>query len=359
MADFFALISPRTASESALILLSAVILALFLVTVAFSGYTVLLRIRNDRRSRLWQELTRRWEAPVLAAIMDPDEIPAAVAAVPDQYRLHFVQFVLDYTRRLRGEERRTLRRLAEPFLGPIAEKMGDRRAEVRTRAVQTLGTLGLPKYANQVVAGLEDPSPLVSMVAARSLARREFPQFMPAVMGHLARFEGWNHRFLASMLATTGPDVSPVLREGLADENTPAWLRAVHAEALRMQLDPVSGDIAASVLETATDRELVAALLRLLATVGRPEHCDVIRAYCSSPDMIVRAQALHALGQLGTEAEIPFLLEAMKDASPWVALHAARGVREAGGERVLGELAASDHAHARLAGQVLYQEDDA
>jgi hypothetical protein len=49
----------------------------------------------------------------------------------------------------------------------------------------------------------------------------------------------------------------------------------------------------------------------------------------------------------------------MNDASPWVALHAARGVREAGGERVLGELAASDHAHARLAGQVLYQEDDA
>jgi hypothetical protein len=356
--DLLTLAGTRTGPESALLVLSAVVLALFLVTLTFSGYTVLLRARHDRRDRLWARLSARWEEPVLAAIMDPGAVDAARAAVPEKYRLFFVQYVLEYTRRLRGEERRTLRRLAEPYLPLVAERVDDRRSEVRTRAIQTLGTLGLPKYGDEVIAGLDDPSPLVSMVAARSLARREFPEYSQAVLKHLDKFEGWNHRFLASMLATIGPEVSETLRSGLADESAPSWLRAVQAEALRMQLDPAGGSVAVEVLRAAEERELVAACLRLLATVGRPEHLDVIRGFCGASDPIIRAQALHALGELGGEEEIPALLEAIDDPSPWVALHAARGLREAGGERLLRRLVESDHAHARLAGQVLDEEDE-
>jgi HEAT repeat protein len=339
------------------LVLSGVILALFGVTLLFSGYTVVLRARHERRDRLWGRLSALWEEPVLAAIMDPGAIDAARAAVPEEHRLHFVQYVLEYTRRLRGEERRTLRRLVEPYLPLVAERVDHRRAEVRTRAIQTLGTLGLPQYADEVVAGLDDPSPLVSMVAARALARRDVPQYAPQVMKHLHRFEGWNHRFLASMLAAIGPEVSERLRRGLAEERSPAWLRAVHAEALRMQLDPVSGDVAARALRDAEDRELIAACLRLLATVGRPHHLSEVRRFCDAGDPVVRAQALHALGQLGGEREIPMLLDAVGDPTPWVALHAARGVREAGGERLLRELVEADGPYARLAGQVLDEGD--
>jgi hypothetical protein len=48
----------------------------------------------------------------------------------------------------------------------------------------------------------------------------------------------------------------------------------------------------------------------------------------------------------------------MDDPSPWATLHAARGVRAAGGRRILEEIAASDHPHAALAGQVLFEEDE-
>ena len=347
-----------TATEGALITLSIIVIALMLVALFFSAYAVLLRARHARRDRLWEALSARWEAPVLAAILDPDAVPAAQATVPEEYRLHFVQFVLEYSRRVRGAERRTLRVLAEPYLDEVAERTHHRNSEVRTRAVQTLGTLGLPKYSEDVLRGLEDPSPLVSMVAARYLARAEFPQFAPAVMKHLGRFEGWNPRFLASMLAAIGPEASPVLRQGLVDTATPTWLRAVYAEALRMQLDPLAGDLALEALGTTDERELLAPLLTLLAAVGRPDHVPTIREYCSSDDIIVRAQALHALGLLSDAAEIPLLLDAMDDPSPWATLHAARGVRAAGGRRILEEIAASDHPHAALAGQVLFEEDE-
>ncbi len=353
-----AFLEALTAAESALLILSAVIVGLFVVTLLFSVYAMVLRAGHARRDRLWTRLSAEWEGPVLAAIVDPEMVPAARDAVPEEYRLHFVNFVLEYTRRVRGEERRTMRKLVEPYLDLIVERTNHRNSEVRTRAIQTLGTLGLPKYADHVIAGLDDPSPLVSMVAARYLARAEFPQFAPIVLQHLDRFAGWNRRFLASMLATIGPEAAPVLRAALVDPETPAWLRSVHAEALRMQMDPLAADLAAEALVEAEDRELISALLRLLAVVGRPQHLPMIREHCRSSDIIVRAQALHALGQLGDEEEIPLLTAALDDVSPWAALHAARGLKEAGGEKALAEIAESNHEHARLAGQVLYEEDD-
>lgn len=359
MGDVLGFAGGLTVSESALYALSAVILALFAVTIAFSGYAVLLRARHDRKEALWEKLSAKWQEPVLAVIMDPAQIPAAQALVADEHRLHFVRFVLEYSRRVKGEERETLRQLAHPFLEGVVAQTGDRRSEIRTRAIQTLGTLGLPAYGDYVVAGLSDPSPLVSMVAARYLARKEFPQYAIHVLDHLDRFEGWNRRFFASMLAAMGPEVAPRLRDGLGDPETAKWLRGVYAEALWMQGDPLSGDIAAKALETANDRESLAALLRLIASVGYGSHVEAVRPHCTAADVVVRAQALHALGRLGDESEIPFLREAMlDDDSPWTALHAARGVKEAGGSDVLKEIAESDHPHARLAGQVLYEEDD-
>lgn len=358
MYDLLGLATTLTASETALLALVGVIVALFVVTVTFSVYAIALRIGHQVRDRRSRRLDALWQEPVLAAIMDPDQIPAARAAVEDRYRRHFVRFVLDYTRRLRGAELRTLRRLVEPYLYLIAERVNHRRSEVRTRAVQTLGTLGLPKYSKEVIAGLEDPSPLVAMIAARYLARQDFPQYAPAVIANLHRFEGWNRSFLASMLARIGPEASPELLAGLADEEAPTWLRAVRAEALLMQLDPLGGDVAARILETADDRELVAAALKLLAAVGRPEHLPIIRERCSSQDLVIRAQALHALGMLGDETDLDLLMHGMDDPSPWAAMHAARGVREAGGEGMLREIAESDHPHANLAGQVLSEEDD-
>jgi len=333
-----------------------VIIALFGVAVVFSAYAVLLRVRHNRRDRLWEELSARWEQPVLAAIMDPEAIPAAQALVDEKHELHFVHFVLEYSRRVRGAERAVLRTLVEPFLPEIGRRARHRNSEVRTRAMQTLGTLGLPKYSAEVLAGLDDPSQLVCFVAARYLARREFPEYGPAVLEKLERFEGQNPRFLASMLAAVGPTISPELRSRMSDPERPSWERAVLVEALAMQLDPQGGDAAAEALAQTDDRALSLSLLRYLGVVGRPDHLDVIRERCESDDLFVRAQAMSTLGMVGDEHDLPLLIAGMDDDSPWAALHAARGVKAAGGSSMLFEMATSDRDYAPLAGQVLYEE---
>ena len=344
---------PGTVSQGALGILILSIVLLVALAFVFAGYTVFLRFRNDRRERRWRVLSARWEEPLLSAVADPSQVAAMHELVFPHERLHFVHFVLEYTRRVRGPERQVLRDLALPYLEPIAQRLDSPLVETRTRAVQTLGTLGLPKYASEVIDALDDPSPLVAMVAAWSLCLEENPEYAPPVLRHLRRFDDWSRNFVASLLASLGSGAAPVFRTALRSPGEPPWVRAATAEALRALDDFDAGDAAAEVVAKEQDPELVAAALRLLTTVGRPEHAEIIRERCASPDYTVRASAIAALGVLGDADDHARLLGAMADPSPWVAIQAARGLVAAGGGMLLEDVRDSDHPRARLAAQVL------
>ena len=356
MGEIGAFLAAAGVRERALVVLVLTILALIVLSLAFASYTILLRASTVLSEKRWRRLTALWEEPVLNAVLGSETAPQVHATVEPRYRLHFVRFVLEYSRRVKGEERAVLRSLALPYLGPLAARSRSPRNEVRTRAVQTLGTLGLPTYAAEVIAALDDPSPLVAMVAARALCREEYPQYLPDVLLRLGRFEGWSPSFMSSMLAAVGPAAAGPLREALADAARPPSARAVAAEALRVLSDLESADTAAAVAEKEQHPDLVAAALRLLTVVGRPEHIEVIRARCASADFAVRASAASALGTLALEEDRMRLLGAMSDPSPWVAIAGARALVAAGGCAALKELGDSDHPRALLAQQVLLEE---
>jgi hypothetical protein len=342
--------------ELLLATLVVVVAALFVVTLVFSFYAIGLRVRHQRRDRVRAEFSERWSAGLLTAIGDPSAANDLMSLVAPEERLDFVGFAVQYARRVRADGRMVLRALVRPYMDLVVARSASPSVEVRARAIQTLGTLGLPEHGARVAAALDDPSPLVAMVAARALALEESPAYAQAVLARLPRFQGWNRRFLASMLAAMGPKVSETLRAGLADPGRDTLSRAVLAEALQIQGDLLAGDVAAEILEGSLDRELLASALRLLREVGRPEHRDAVRALCGAPDEVVRAQALRTLGAVGDQEDVPQLLEAMRDESPWAALNAARGARAAGGAAALGEIAASDDVRAVLAKQVLTED---
>lgn len=342
--------------DQALLVLIASIVALFALAISFAAYAVYLRLRTDARERRWQALAARWEEPVLAALLDPEASAAAHRAVDQPDRLRFVRFALEYSRRVRGEERATLKELAAPYLPLVAERVWSPRPEVRARAIQTLGELGLPRYAPEVVAALDDASPLVAMVAARALCTPEHPEYGRAVLRRMPRFEGWSRGFMASMLAGVGAEAAPALRDVLGDGAAAPASRAVAGEALRLLKDLESADVAARVAAEVDDPELLAVVLRLLALVGGPEHVAVVRARCGSTEVAVRAAAAGALGSLGAEEDHPRLLGALADESAWVAIQAARGLVAGGARLLLEELRDSDHPRALLAAQVLLEE---
>src|SRR5262249_23532929 len=159
----------------------------------------------ERRKKLWEPILLR----ILAGEATDDELERAVGPAD---RLYFVDYLLQFARRLSGDEHATLERLAAPYLPGIAAPGSRPDPEFRARAIQTLAALGLDRFGQIVVAALDDPSELVAFVAARSLARPRAARFGPEVLAKLGRFHHWRPSFLASMVAQFGPDIGEVLR---------------------------------------------------------------------------------------------------------------------------------------------------
>lgn len=356
MSELLAFLDRLPIRETAFAVLIILVALMAALSVAFALNVLILRVRNERTARRWKRLEGLWEEPLLEALTDPDTLPALQDLVEDRYRRQFVDFVLRRARRVRGRDREILEGAAQPYLGLFEPEVESGQIELRTRAVQVLGTLGLPRYEDAVLKALDDPSPLVAMVAARSLARTGTPGYAAPILERLSRFRDWNRNFLASMLASLGAGAVPSLQEAAKDPRRAPWVRAVVVDALRHLSEAESADVAAGIVASENDRELLAAALRLLAEVGRPEHVEVIRTRTSSTDFVVRAHALSALGILGGTAEVPVLAPAVEDPSPWVAIHAARGLHAAGADETLESMARSEHPRATLARQVLLEE---
>lgn len=332
------------------------IILIFLSTLVLGAYAVFLRYANHLKGIKWRRLESKWQPVLLDILSGSQENEAIWHLVDEEERLYFVDFLQRFAQRLRGEQRRTLSDLARPFLKSVIRHLETGDAERRARAIQTLSLLGLPYYDSHIIEALDDPSPLVAMIAGRYLMRREHPEYAEHVLRHLHRFTTWSRNLLASMMASVGPGATPALRDTLTDVGRPSWVRTVVADALLQLNDFEAADRAAHILESETDRELLAACLRLLSTVGRPDHVSVVRKLCDSPDFVVRAHAFRAIGRLAPLKEAKLLRGAFEDPSSWVAIQAAEGLKEGGGLDLLRDIATSDHPRANLARQVLTED---
>lgn len=343
--------------DATLIFLTIFIFVFFLLSVGLAVYTVLLRLINIHRMQRWRVLESRWENQLLDILSGVGSVDDLNALVKKKDRLYFIDFLQRYARLLKGNEVVILKGLAHPFLPLIQIRLKARDAERRARAVQTLSLLGLKSYIEDIIQALDDPSPLVAMVAARSLANPDQPELIQPVLERLHRFENWSQAYLTSMLVSVGPSIIPQLRNDLANPQIPEDVRTIICDALKNFNDFPSADIADSILTQSAGLELTAACLRLLSRTGRPCHLLNIRRLTDSPDDVIRIQAIRALGHLGDSNDRPSLAKAVLDASPWVALQAAKGLLETGGMEELKEIAASRHDRAILAQQVLLEEN--
>lgn len=339
--------------------LSLVVVACTLLTLALALflalYTIHLRLANRRKARRWKRQEERWEPQLQKILVGEISPTAAWRHVARRDRKYFVDFLLRFADGLPGADQQMLIRTAAAFLVDVDRQMKKIDVERYARSIRTLGFLGLETFSAEVIAALDDPSPLVNIVAARALLRNGRRDYIEAVLARAHRFEEWSSGFLASMLAAAGPEAGPPLRQILFEVSRPEWLRAAAADALLEQNDVRAGDLAARVLRGPAGRELTAAALRLIKRTGRPEHSAVVRPFCDSSDFAIRAHAVSALASLGDARDREGLRRFFDDPSSWVAIHAARALRENGLE-VLRELAASGHPRAKLALQVLWEQ---
>jgi len=343
------------AIEQGFTLLAIAIAALSLVSFSFALIALSLRLVNDRSTQRLTSLTDVWE-PTMLEVLAGSAAPQILSAqVLDKDKDDFVSFLSGYARRLRGDERETVRELAEPYLPDLSRRAIKGTPEERGLSVQALAGMGMPEYAGVVARALDDESPVVAMIAARGLFRPGQERYFPNVLRRLGRFTLWSRSYLASMLAGGGPLTAPMLRKILADESEDHLVRAVVTDSLRILNDLPSVEVAVQILsdEDEDDRELITGCLRLVRHLGHREHLETVMRFVTASDPVVRAASVGAVGALGSKEDVPILQSLLDDEAYWVSLQAARGLMAMGEVALLKRLAASTGPWAVLARQVL------
>ncbi len=330
--------------------------ALVAVNLALAGGVVFLRVRNDFRARRWHRIEGRWY-PALLDLLAGDTTAATLLPYVQQSEVVPVLEICGrMVRRVSGDDRKIIRDFARPLLGGLGPMLGARQPEKRANAIQLLTSLGTDdEFRSEVVAALVDPSPLVSMVAARVVASRRRIDLASEVLGQLDRFEMWSEAFLASMLASMGSEIAPELRDSFSSSDCSSTVRSVTARALAEFRDLPASDIAAGFIQEdgQDDRVLMIASLRVIEAVGQTKHLEVVRPLLGHEDSVIRALAATILGKIGVAADGVALAAAVSDESPWVAIHAATALRLLGQIDTLRELSRTGDAGSEAALEAL------
>ena len=333
--------------------LAVTIVVLAFINLTFAAVVVLLRIRNVRRAATLEVRRRRWYPRIIRLISDDSDTRKLSELVARHEQGDVVEISWDIARRLRGSDRSRVQRFAAPLLEVTTPDLAARRPETRARALQIVSYLGGSVYEPAIVAFLDDPSPLVSVVAARALCQPSRAEWMPEVLDRLVRYEAWSPALTASMLATVGTGAVLPMREYLGDRRRPAFARAAVARSLTLLKDLESADVAAAQL-TNGDSELVTACLHLLAAVGSEAHADAVRPLIDDDRFFIRAAAMTVLGKLGGPEDGPRIVAAIEPDSAWIAIRASHALADLHASSELAALVDAGGLPAEAAIETLY-----
>lgn len=323
------------------------------MSLAFFSLVLFLHARNDAREERWRDLEARWENTLLDILAGEAGDSVKRIQVEEKHILYFLHYLLRFHKTLSGDERVIIRNLAAPFLHRVAPKLKSRHAEIRARAVITLGALGMTRHETEILDALDDASDLVAMQAAVALAGTGNPGYLPRILSRFGRYRDWSSGSLVAMLASSGPASIPILRRVFEDPARPSPERAIAALTL-MELDDYTAEEAAiRICASEKDPALLAATLSLIGKIGGAQAIQWIRPHRLSKDPGVRLQALRAMGKLGDKGVWDELLASMTDECPQVRIEAGVGMRNAGAKALLAEIAKSGDSRSSMARHVL------
>lgn len=286
-------------------------LAVFLLTLLLLLSIVLLRQAGNRRERRQQGLFERWQPVFIHAAED---LPVVLPKPGRRERQSVLFLWIHFTEALRGTAHPRLRQLALDLgLERTALELLQRR-EVRLQlmAVVALGRMQSRAAWEWLTSHLDDPNPILSLLAARSLLQIDFRHAGPPVLAAVARRNDWPFAKISAMLREIPTNYLAVfVVDALRQAAPPSLPRLIGL------LDGTHwGDVANVIqpyLETDQPTDVIAAALRVCR---HPHTLDAVRRLATHEHWVVRARAAETLGKIGVEQD-RFRLQAMLGDPEW------------------------------------------
>jgi len=297
------------------VVLLGIIGLLVIQIVAVGWWTKRRRRRNAR-------LRARWESVLAEAV---NEVPARLPPLAPRDTIPFLRFWTHFQELLLQDARARLTEVARRVGADrlARQRLTAARARDRLIAITAVGHMrDVESWPVLEQIAIADDSPVRSLAAARALFRIDPPRAAVLLIPRIAGRPEWSLAGLAGILAEAGPDAisQPLVEaaQAAAPDRAPRLIRLLrfaHSEQAMVAVRRIMAD--------ATDTEVVTACLRVFED---PLDLDAVRALLDDGRWQVRLQAVAALARMGTEADVPRMIERLEDREWWVRYRAAQGL---------------------------------
>lgn len=203
-----------------------------------------------------------------------------------------------------------------------ARRQLDGRYHDRAMVIIALGHLRDPQLFDELSGFLENPSPIVSLCAARALAQIDPPRAMALFVPMIASREDWFPGSVARILTdnhdgSAARELSSVLMR--ANTDTAATLVRLLARVAPAQ----AAGVVRQLLDAKVDDHVISVCLQLL---DDPQDRERARRFLDSPRWHVRMHAAAALGRMGDPGDRSLLEPLLSDSVWWVRYRTAQAL---------------------------------
>lgn len=319
-------------------------IALLVVMLLLLLQIARLRIGLIARTAREQRFMEVWR-PLLVAAIDGEKDALPPLAAGDE--IFFLKLWNHLQESLRGKAKTRLNILAlRCGMMQQAYALLDKQ-DLRSQllALTTLGHLEDRTAWGSILPLAQQPDPLLSLAAARALFQIDADSALRDLRQSLLEREDWPAAQLAIMIQEANSESVFTELLGiatpLANTTDPAELAGLKRVLHLLEVAPPQQVISAirSILAVTTNDEVIAQCLKYLRD---PRDLPAVRGYLDHPGWVVRLQAAHTLGRIGTADDIQRLATLLGDPVWWVRYRTAQALLELthGDLQVLSEMRA-------------------
>lgn len=294
---------------------SATVLALLMFLCIIVMHWIVTRREQEHAQKLsrWRELldqVSRGDIDHLPALTEHDAVEFAEAwndlhdAMPE------------------GQE--ALRRAGQQAgLSAVAHQLLGGRHHQQVMAISALGHMGDASDFEHISPFLSDPSPIISLCAARALSQIDVDKAIELFLPALMKRSDWPDESIAGILtANNRGNIDKALSSAIlhANDNTVARL-------LRFLVDTDvqrAATVIRHLLDVPSDDHVISTCLQL---VSDRSDIDLVRCFLVHPRWHVRMHAASAVGRLGDGSDERRLIALLSDSQWWVRYRAARALQ--------------------------------
>ena len=299
------------------------------VVIGVLYLTVILQIFVARlRNRLWRKRQNRIEhlwLPILVG--ETTDVPKLLPRLTSRDVIPFLTLWNQLHESFTGDITRHLNDVARRAGVHVLARLMLEHGSVRRRllAVSTLGHLrdrADQDSWNALVRLTADRDGLLSLAAARALARIDGAAALPVILPHLSGRDDWSKTHVLAMLTDLGTEV---VSRPLTDAALHVPIERAQRLLQYFSVVQVAEAVPAvrAIISRTRSVECLAACLRVFADV---DDLDTVREYLHHPSWQVRVQAVNVLARLGAADDYAVLLPLLSDPEWWVRYRTAKAL---------------------------------